>query len=360
MLGAVLWNVGDEDLEVRDDLELTGGPGPGQVQVRIKATGLCHTELSVMAGILPQVTPLIPGHEAAGEVVAVGEGVSQVKPGDHVIAAWSAPCGRCRFCLGGQAQLCDQIANPLAPVPHVKSGDRDVYSLAGVGSFAEEIILAEQAAVVIPDDVPFEVAAVIGCAVTTGVGAVMNAARVEPGSSVAVFGCGGVGLSVIQGARMCGAAEIVAVDLFEERQRVALQMGATHAVAPDKLNSTTDEVSPGGYDYTFEVVGIPKTIRAAYDAARRGGTVCVVGAGGFSDIVEFNAFELFYMEKKLIGTIYGSADVRTDPQKLVRLWRAGRLDLESLITRRLKLTEINDGLAALRRGEGIRQVVEFA
>lgn len=360
MLGAVLWNVGDEELEVRDDLELLGGPGPGEVQVRIRATGLCHTELSVMAGILPMVTPLIPGHEAAGEIVAVGEGVEQVKPGDHVIAAWSAPCGRCRLCLGGQPQLCDQVANPLAPVPHTRGGDRDLYALASVGSFVQEIILAEQAAVVIPDDVPFEVAAVIGCAVTTGVGAAMNAARVEPGSAVAVFGCGGVGLSVIQGARLCGAAEIVAVDPLEDRRRVALRMGATHAVAPEQLNSTTDEVSPGGYDYTFEVVGVPKTIRAAYDAARRGGTVVVVGAGGFSDIVEFNAFELFYMEKKLIGAVYGSSDIRTDPQKLVRLWKAGRLDLESLITRRLEMSEVNDGLAALRRGEGIRQVIEFA
>jgi S-(hydroxymethyl)glutathione dehydrogenase/alcohol dehydrogenase len=360
MWGAVLWETGDVELEVRDDLELLAGPGPGQVQVRVHATGLCHSDLSGMTGLLPAPIPALLGHEAAGEVVAVGEGVAHVRVGDHVIVAWVPPCGRCSFCLGGQANLCDSVADPFDVKPTHRAGDAEISPFGNVGSFVEEIILPEQGVVVIPADVPPDIASILGCAVMTGVGAAVNAARVVPGSSVVVFGCGGVGMSIIQGARLCGAADIVAIDLVAERREAALRLGATHAITPGEIARVGDGIHDGiGFDYGFEAVGLPRTIRDAYDSVRRGGTVVVVGAGGLDQTVEFTAFELFYLEKTLIGTVYGSADVRRDFHRLLRLWRAGRLDLEGMVTRRLKITEINDGLNALRGGEGIRQVVEF-
>lgn len=360
MLGAVLWNVGDEHLEVRDDLELVAGPGPGEAQVRVRAAGLCHTDLSIMDGTLPSATPGVLGHEAAGEVVAVGEGVEAVEPGAHVILTWVPPCGRCASCLGGQANLCEN-ANPFDVKPRYRAGDAEIFPLANVGAFTEEIIVPVEALVVIPDDVPFHIAAVVGCAVMTGVGAAINTAGLQPGSSVVVYGCGGVGLSVIQGARVAGAAELVAVDPSPGRREKALQMGATHAIAPGDIATVGAEIHDGrGFDVGFEAVGRPQTIRDAYDEVRRGGTMVVVGAGGLDQYVEFSAFELFYNEKKLLGSLYGSADPRRDFHRVLRLWRAGRLDLEALVTSRLKLPEINDGIDAMRKAEGIRHVVEFA
>jgi S-(hydroxymethyl)glutathione dehydrogenase/alcohol dehydrogenase len=360
MWGAVLWNVGDEELEVRDDFELRRGPGANEVQVRIRATGLCHTDVSTMAGVMPAVAPALLGHEASGEIVAVGEGVHHVKVGDHIIIAASRACGRCFFCLGGQVELCDGY-DIFALEPRHRLGDQDIFPMANLGTFVEEMILPVEGVVVIPKDVPFDVAAIIGCAVVTGVGAAINAAKVQPGSSVAVFGCGGVGMSVIQGARIAGAADIVAIDPVPARRDAALQMGATRAVGPDDVTQVGESVHGGrGFDYAFEVVGVPETIRAAYDSARRGGTVVVVGAGGVDKMVSFSAFELFYQEKQLLGVLMGSSDPRRDFSRFLRLWRAGRLDLDGMITRRLKIHEINDGIAALRRGEGIRQVVEFA
>lgn len=359
MQGAVLWGVGDAKLEVRDDLELIRGPGSGEVQVRIRATGLCHTDLSVMEGTVPMPMPALLGHEAAGEIVAVGEGVTGLAPGDSVIVSWVPPCGRCKVCLAGQPNLCIAVANPFMVAPTHRAGDREIYPLAGVGSFVEEIILRHEAVVPIPADVPASVASIIGCAVMTGVGAAMNAARVEPGSSVVVFGCGGVGMSVIQGARLCGAAEIAAVDFVPERLEAARALGATHTYTPDRIGDADEIHGNEGFDYAFEVVGLPATIRSAWNAARRGGTVVVVGAGGLDQMVEFSAFELFYMERNLVGTVYGSADVRRDFHRLLRLWRAGRLDLEAMVTKTMPLSEINEGLTALRQGEGIRQVVEF-
>ncbi len=359
MQGAVLRNIGDTELEVRDDLELIRGPGPGEVQVKVQATGLCHTDLSVMNGIIPMPMPALLGHEAAGEVIKVGDGVTSVAPGDSVIMSWVPPCGRCKVCLAGQPNLCGNVANPFMVAPTHRAGDLEFYPLATIGSFVEEVVLHQESVVPIPKDVPPSVAAIIGCAVMTGVGAAMNGAKVEPGSSVVVFGCGGVGLSVIQGARLCGAAEIAAVDFVPERLEAAKAMGATHTYTPERIGDADEIHGSDGFDYAFEVVGLPETIRSAYNAARRGGKVIVVGAGGMDKMVEFSAFELFYMEKTLIGTLYGSADVRRDFHRLLRLWRTGRLDLESLVTRTLPISDINDGLAALRRGEGIRQVVEF-
>src|SRR5581483_4862338 len=223
-----------------------------------------------------------------------------------------------------------------------------------------EVVLPAQGVVKIDNDVPWDIASLIGCGVTTGVGAAINSAKVVPGSSVVVFGCGGVGISIIQGARVAGAAEIVAVDLVESKLEDAKRFGATHAVTPDALDGVRNAVTGGqGFDYAFEAIGIPLTIRATYDAVRRGGVATVVGMGRPDAMVEFNAFELFFSEKTLRGTVYGSADVRKDFSRIIRLWRAGRLDLDGMISQRLGLKEINKGFEDMKAGTVIRSVVQI-
>ena len=203
MRAAVQFAVGDDRLTLRDDLELTG-PGPGEVRVRIRATGVCHSDLSAMTGVLPHPMPFVPGHEGAGEVVEVGEGVTRVRTGDHVIICWNPPCGECKYCATGQGNLCVKIFFGMTGKPHLTLDGADVYGVCGSGTFAEELVVPWQVAVPVPHDVPFEVAALIGCGVTTGVGAVLNTARVEPGSSGAVYGGGGVGGRFFQGGRQAG------------------------------------------------------------------------------------------------------------------------------------------------------------
>lgn len=358
MRGAVLRNVG-EALEIRDDLELDD-PGPGEVRVRIAASGVCHSDLSLQDGTIPHPMPCVPGHEGAGEVVALGAGVTDLAEGDHVIISWVPPCGRCAACLGGQPNLCTAIGLGSMPSPHLKIGADVVFAGIGTATFADETVVPATAAIKIPRDVPFDIASLIGCGVMTGVGAAINTAKVRPGSSVAVIGCGGVGVNVIQGARIAGAAEIVAVDVVDQKLEWAKQFGATHAVRPDALPTTSNELTGGaGFDYVFEVIGRPETIRSAWDVTRRGGTTVVVGAGRLDAQVSFSAFELFYSEKALLGCVYGSADVRTDFHRLLRLWRSGRLDLEGLISRRIDLADINEAFAAMQRGEVIRTVVQY-
>jgi S-(hydroxymethyl)glutathione dehydrogenase/alcohol dehydrogenase len=358
MQAAVLRNTGDDAVEILDNVEVDE-TGPGLVRVAIRATGVCHSDLSAMNGTIPQPAPCVLGHEGAGEVVEVGPGVANVAVGDHVIVVWVPPCGECRFCLSGQANLCSTIMMSAGFLPRFKLDGAPVFGMAGTGTFAEEVVLPAQSVVKVPDDVPFEIASLIGCGVMTGVGAAINAAKVRPGASAVVFGCGGVGVSVIQGARLAGAAEIVAVDLVESRRVDAKRFGATHAVAPDDLAAASAEITNGeGFDYAFEAIGLPTTIRAAYDAVRRGGTACIVGVGRAEQKIEFNAFELFFMEKKLLGTIYGSADVRLDFHRLIRLWKAGRLDLEGMITKRAKLSDINQAFDDMKAGRVIRTVID--
>ncbi|HEV2361567.1 MAG TPA: Zn-dependent alcohol dehydrogenase [Acidimicrobiales bacterium] len=359
MRAAVLRNVGDENVEVLDDVTV-GDPGPGQVKIKIHATGVCHSDLSAMTGTIPQPVPAVLGHEGAGEISAVGEGVKSVKVGDHVIVAWMPPCGLCKYCLMGKGNLCIQVYLNVAAAMNFQSSSGPLFGFSGVGTFAEEIIVPAEAAIAIPDDVPYEVASLIGCGVMTGVGAAIKTAQITPGSSVVVFGCGGVGIAAIQGARIAGAAEIVAVDLVDSKLEDAKRFGATHAVKPDKLGEVAYQITgPDGFDYALECIGSAKTIRAAYDAVRRGGTAVVVGVGPADQMIEFNAFELFFAEKTLKGSMYGSGDVRTDFHRLLRLWRAGRLDLEGMITRRMDIGDINEAFAALRRGDVIRQVITF-
>lgn len=349
----------NEKLEVYDDVDVTG-PGSGEVRIRIHASGVCHSDVSAQNGTLPQPLPAVLGHEGAGEVVAVGDGVSGLAAGDHVILSWLPPCGVCRHCVDGQPWLCLTHLVAGAVTQRFSRGEDKFFGFAGCGTFAEELVVPAAAAIKIPSDVPFDVASLIGCGVMTGVGAAINTAKVRPGSNVIVFGCGGVGIAAIQGARICGAAEIVAVDLVESKLELAKRFGATHAVTPDGLDAVKAEITEGqGFDYAFEVIGLPATIRQAYDATRRGGTTVVVGAGGATAMVEFNAYELFFMGKTLVGSLYGDADVRRDFHRVLKLWRTGRLDLEGMITRRIDVSEINDAFDAMAKGEVIRSVIEF-
>ena len=360
MRAAVLRNTGDDKLEVRDDVELAP-LSAGHVKVDIKATGVCHSDISAMNGTIPQPAPFVPGHEGAGVVVEVGEGVTAVSPGDHVIVAWSPPCGHCAFCVDRrQPNLCSNIQLAAYASPGFVFEGSPVLGMAGTGTFADSVILPEQAAIKVADDVPFEIASLVGCGVMTGVGAAINTAKVIPGSTVVVFGCGGVGIAAIQGARVAGAAEIVAVDLVDSKLDDAKRFGATHAVKPDDLAGVQQEITGAdGFDYAFEAIGNPTTMRAAFDATRRGGTTCVIGVGGMEHQLTFNAFELFFSEKTFVGSYYGSADVRSDFNRILRLWKAGRLDLEGMISRKLSLEDVNDAVVALKSGEVIRQVITF-
>jgi S-(hydroxymethyl)glutathione dehydrogenase/alcohol dehydrogenase len=321
---------------------------------------VCHTDLSGRDGGLPSPIPTILGHEACGEVVETGEGVYDLAVGDRVIISWTPPCGMCKACLRGEPAMCQTHLRQAYTAPLFRRGDDPVFALVGIGAFAEETVLPRSAAVKVGSDVPYEVGALIGCGVMTGVGAVINTAKVEPGASVAVIGCGGVGIAAIQGARLSGASVIVAVDPVEGKHEIAKRFGATHAVHPDGLRELSEELTDGeGFDYAFEVVGLPGTIRAAYDTTRRGGTAIVVGAGRPDAVVEFNSFELFWNGKTIRGSLYGSADVRRDYHRLIGLWRAGLLDLEAMITQRITLDEVDAALNALGRADIIRQVIIY-
>jgi S-(hydroxymethyl)glutathione dehydrogenase/alcohol dehydrogenase len=360
MRGAVLAEVG-KPLEIRDDLELAE-PGPGEVLVALRASGVCHSDLSLQNGTLTAAAlPVVLGHEGAGEIVATGPGVTDVAAGDHVILSWIPPCGTCALCLGGQPQLCTAVRQSRADLPSPLRGPDGPVALGlGIGTFADQTVVPRQAVVPIDPGVPFDVAALVGCGVMTGVGAAINTARVTPGAAVAVIGCGGVGINVIQGARLAGAALIVAVDRMDGKLEMARQFGATHAVRDDALAAAVADLTGGaGFDYVFEVVGRSATIRAAWDATRRGGSTVVVGAGSRTDMVSFSAGELFSTERRLLGCLYGSADVRTDFARLLRLWQAGQLDLTGLVSRRIDLAEVNDAFGAMEAGEVVRSVIEF-
>jgi S-(hydroxymethyl)glutathione dehydrogenase/alcohol dehydrogenase len=229
-----------------------------------------------------------------------------------------------------------------------------------VGTWAEELIVPQQGVVKIDPDTPHEIASLVGCGVMTGVGAALNTAEVTPGSSVVVFGCGGVGISAIQGARVAGASEIVAVDLVDSKLEDAKRFGATHAVKPDELDSVRASITGGdGFDYAFEAIGLPQTMRAAYDTIRRGGTACIIGVGGLDKTISFNAFELFFDEKTIKGSYYGSADVRSDFSRMLNLWKNGRLDLEGMISKKIHIDDVNDAVADLKAGTVIRSVITF-
>ena len=360
MRAAVIQGSGVKEVELRDDAT-TVGPDPGEVKVQIKATGVCHSDLSILSGTLPNSYPAVLGHEAAGEVIEIGEHVSEVAVGDRVVISWTPSCGLCPDCVSGRPFLCLKYIIEGYTKPRFRLGDgTPAFGMAGCGTWAEEMVVPWEACIKVDDDVPYEYAALLGCGISTGVGAAINTAQVRPGTAVAVVGCGGVGLSVIQGAKAAGAAAILAIDPLESKHEIAKKFGATHTATPGDAEGVKNLLTAGqGFDYTFEVVGRSATIRAAWQLTRRGGDVIVVGAGAADDNVQFNAFELLFDGKNLKASLYGSSDLRRDVPRFVALWRNGKLDLESLITRRIRFEDLNDAIATLERGDAIRQVVLF-
>ena len=357
MRAAVLHRIGDETLDVR---ELATAPvEPGRVRVRVHKAALCHSDLSAMAGVLIHPAPFVPGHEGAGEVVEVGDGVTNVRPGDRVIVCWMPPCDRCPACRGGYGHLCRSGYASLAR-PGFRDGAIQLPGIVGAGTFAEQTVIAATAAIPIPDDLPYEIAALIGCGVTTGIGAVLNTAQVQPGSSIVVVGLGGVGISIIQAAVVAGAGTILAVDPTANRRDLALRFGATEAVGPDELASARKRITANvGFDYAFEAVGNPATLRAAYDAARAGGTVCLVGVGAGSETPPLSMAELVMNEKKILPSFYGGGDVPRTFATVIDLWRTGRVDLASMITHRVPLAGVNDAIRQMRTGEALRTVIDI-
>jgi NDMA-dependent alcohol dehydrogenase len=344
-------------------------PRAGEVLVRMSAGGVCHSDLHVMKGDLSAPLPAILGHEGAGVVAEVGPGVLDVKPGDHVIPLWRLSCGECEYCTNGRPALCSagiEIRRtgtlPLGGTGFRLDG-KEIKRFGGVSTFSEYSVIPEKALLKIPTDLPLDRAALLGCAVITGFGAVVNAAKVRPGSIVAVFGCGGVGLNVIQTAALAGAGMLIAVDLKDNKLDYARQFGATHAVNASK-GSPVEQVRAltggRGVDYAFEVIGLPVTMRQAFDVLARCGVAVVVGIGPTTAEVSIPVIPLAWEDRVLMGSLYGSARPRIDILRLIELYRAKKLKLDELLTRSYPIEKINDAYAALDRGEVARSVVTFA
>ena len=337
--------------------------GPRDVHVKIAASGVCRSDLSIQDGTIPHPLPAVLGHEGAGVVMEIGEQVTTVAPGDHVVLSWVAPCRRCFYCLRNHPELCEHGLDHAFAMPYATdAAGVGLLAAFGTATFGEETILPESACVRIAADFPLELAALIGCGVVTGVGAVCNSARVEPGASVVVIGCGGVGLAAIQGARLAGAAPIIAVDRVEAKLDLARGCGATEVVdasATDPVAAVRELTAGRGADHVFEVVGRSETIEAAFEMTRRAGTCTIVGAGSFTDMVQFGAMQLMVGAKTLRGCVYGSTDPARDFPEMVRLQQLGRLDLDALLTRRIALEELGDAFRAMQAGEVARSIIVY-
>jgi S-(hydroxymethyl)glutathione dehydrogenase/alcohol dehydrogenase len=358
MKAAVLYEVKKPLVVENIDIE---EPKQGEVLVKVVAAGVCHSDLHFMEGLWPTPLPVVVGHEGAGIVERVGAGVTLVQPGDHVILSWVASCGTCRNCVWGKPYLC--INSPLSTMKdgstRLKKGNQAIFHETGVSSFAEYAVVHETAMVKIRDDAPLDKVALIGCAVTTGVGAVMNTAKVEIGSSVAVFGCGGVGLNVIQGANLAGATKIIAVDTLDNKLEMAKGFGATHLINASKENPVAKihEVTGGlGVGYSFEVVGLPEIVAQAFDAIDRSGTTVMVGMPPMGAPLTVNSTGLFF-GKTLKGALYGSTRFRIDMPTLVDLYMASKLKLDELVTRTYPLESVNDAFEAMKKGEVARSIL---
>ena len=338
------------------------GPMAREVVVRTAASGVCHSDLHFIEGLYPMVTPSILGHEAAGVVEEVGDLVTYLKPGDHVISCLSVFCGHCRQCLSGHPSRCSQRPRRAEGEPPRLSLEDGTPINQGfnLSSYGERMLVHENALVKIDDDMPLDRAALIGCGVITGVGAVFNTARIEPGCSVAVFGLGGVGLAVVQGARIAGARQIIAVDVVEPKLTRALEVGATHVVdasSRDPVEAIRD-LSGGGVDYSFEAIGLKIAAEQAWNCLIPGGTATVVGMIPVGEKVEIEG-RMFLSERKIQGSGMGSNRFRTDMPRLIDLYRQGRLLLDEMITRRGRLEDVNEAFRAMKAGEVTRSVLMY-
>ena len=332
-----------------------------EVLVRTVASGVCHSDLHFIEGLYPFAAPAILGHEAAGIVDSVGPQVSEFKPGDHVIACLSVFCGHCDYCLTGRTHLC-QSRPVRAPgeTPKLSWKGAMVNQFANLSSYAEQMLVHESGLVKVRDDMPLDRAALVGCGVTTGVGAVLNTARVEPGSTVAVYGAGGVGLAAIQGARIAGARMIIAVDVVQSKLALASELGATHEVDASKGDpvKAIRELTSGGVDYAFEAIGLKRAAEQAFECVRPGGTATVIGMIPVGQKIELEG-SVFLREKKIQGCSMGSNRFKVDMPRYVELYLQGRLRLDEMITRRGRLEDVNEAFRAMKAGEVARTVLMF-
>ena len=364
---AVLTEVG-KPLEIRDDLEVES-PHAGEVKIRFGASGVCHSDVSMQNGTMFPNCPIVLGHEGAGVIEEVGEGVTNVAVGDHVVVSWVPQCGECFFCKRGEGYLCKTADPSLASgglldgTPRFSADGKPVHQMAATGSFSETSIIPAIGAVKIDDDVPMKVAALIGCGVLTGVGAAMNTADIKAGDTVAVVGCGGVGLNVIQGARIAGASRIIAVDMNEKKLQMAKEFGATDVVDAsqgDPVGAVMGLTEERGADVSFEVIGLQQTIDQVITMTRRGGEIVLVGVPKMDAMVQIPAFLGLVLQSKTIkGCWYGSSNTHEDIPKLVKLYKSGELKLDELISRTISVDEVNEAFDAMATGEVARSVIVY-
>ncbi len=342
-------------------------PQTGEVLVRMAAGGICHSDLHIITGHLSAPLPAVLGHEGAGIVEAVGPAVTSVKPGDHVIPLWRLSCGVCEYCSDGRPALCPEgmqirmTGRLMDGSTRFKLEGREIKHFAGVSCFSEYSVMPEGQTLKIPNSFPLDLATLLGCGVITGLGAVFYCARVKPGSAVAVFGAGGIGLNIIQGAAIAGAEKIIAVDLLPNKLEFARQFGATHTVNASEENAVEQikALTDGGADYAFEAVGYPEVLRQAYDAVGKRGMAVAVGVTPMTAEVSVPIMSLVFEEKTLTGSLYGSARPRIDIPKLIAFYEAGKLKLDELLSRRYPFAQINEAFEALDRGEVARSIVTF-
>ncbi len=336
-------------------------PQSHEILVRTVASGVCHSDLHFVDGFYPYPPPAILGHEAAGIVEEVGDQVEYVKPGDHVIACLSVFCGHCEMCLSGRPNLCQsKPGRGMAGKPMFTWNGSPVFQFLNISSYAEKMLLHENAVVKIRDDMPFDRAALIGCGVMTGVGAALNTAKVEPGSSVAVFGCGGVGLAAIQGARIAGARQIIAVDMVESKLKTARDLGATHSVDASSGDpvQTIRDMTGGGVEYSFEAIGNKRAAEQSFEALAPGGTATIIGMIPVGTKIELDG-PAFLSEKRIQGSNMGSNRFRKDMPRYIDFYLQGRLKLDEMITRKGRLEDVNEAFRAMKAGEVARTVLMF-
>ena len=355
---AVAYEVGDP--LVLEDLP-TPAIGPNDVLVRLSASGICHTDLTVIRGLSNLPLPIVPGHEGCGVVEAVGDDVDRTKVGDRVLASVTPACGRCWWCEHELSNFCE-LGPKVQRTPRYELADgRTATAVCGCGTFAEAMVVDQASVVPVQTDLADEQLSLLGCGVTTGLGAALNTAKVQPGSSVAVIGCGGVGQSVIQGARIAGAETIIAVDPAAGRREASLGLGATHALDPadgDPVEAVRGLTEGRGADHTFEVVGRPELIVQAFDMARPAGTVTAVGMPSKDDVLSLPALRAVFSGKRFSGSKVGDAQILRDFPRYVRLAEDGELDLGSMVSHRIGLDDVNEGIELLERADGVRTVID--
>ena len=337
-------------------------PQAHEVLLRTAYAGLCHSDLHFIEGLYPMPKPCVLGHESSAVVEAVGSEVTYVKPGDRVITCTSVFCGTCYYCTSGRPNLCDNVAVKMPPgvAQRLFWQGKPIVQCFNLSSFAEQLLVHENAVVKIADDIPLNIGCLVGCGVITGAGAVINTAKVPAGATVAVFGCGGIGLSAVNGAAIAGADRIIAIDTISSKLDVARTMGATDVINASNVDpvEAIKEMTGGGVEYSFEAVGLKKTAEQSFQCIRAGGTATIIGMVPFGMKIELHGYD-FLRERKIQGSSMGSNRFRVDMPRLLNSWKKGGLKLDHLISPHIKLDEINEGYANLKGGHVLRQLIDF-